>query len=489
MIKRLSTYIAFLLLLVIPMVSHSATIKIKGTATDYKSYKLVFYRYSDLISMKEIKLAECISDTSGNFECTVEIPFTCQVFVYLGYYKGFIYAEPKKTYELVLPPRKEKNLVDDLNPFFTEEQFNIGIKNAKDNDLNYLISSLNAIYDPFLADNFNYLYVTSDVQLVDSIQKLTFKKFAGIKNQFFNDYMKYKFNYLRHFTYDRDRNFATRKYFTGKPILYQNPAYMEFFNQLWGKYFTYLGINDKIGERMMSNIIYSKSPSELSKTLHTIMALRDDSLRELVILKGLSDCIQKPDLYPIQSVNQTLDSIANTSKIAEHREIAMNILLREKKLNQLDTAIDFNLKKLNGESVSLSSLRGKYVYLNFGRSENYACQKEYRLLKEIQDKKVNGLEIVTISSDQDTATFNDYVKSNPQYSWTFLFDDKKEITSKYGIRILPSYIIIDPDGKIAMIPAISPQQNFLLYFAQIQKWRIRALENKAKLQKDLEQKK
>jgi peroxiredoxin len=219
------------------------------------------------------------------------------------------------------------------------------------------------------------------------------------------------------------------------------------------------------------------------------MALRDDSLRELVILKGLSDCIQKPDLYPIQSVNQTLDSIANTSKIAEHREIAMNILLREKKLNQLDTAIDFNLKKLNGESVSLSSLRGKYVYLNFGRSENYACQKEYRLLKEIQDKKVNGLEIVTISSDQDTATFNDYVKSNPQYSWTFLFDDKKEITSKYGIRILPSYIIIDPDGKIAMIPAISPQQNFLLYFAQIQKWRIRALENKDKLQKDLEQKK
>jgi peroxiredoxin len=482
MTKGIGKYLGVLLLFVVPLIALPTTIKIKGSCPDYKSYKLIFYRYSDLISMKELKLVECTTDSSGNFECSVEIPFTCQVFVYLGYYKGFFFAEPKKTYELVFPPLKEKSMVDDLNPFFTEEQFNIGIKNAKENELNYLIASLNTIYDPFLAENFNYLYVSSDVQLVDSLQKTTFQKFAGIKNQFFNDYMKYKFNYLRHFTYDRDRNFATKKYFSGKPVLYQNPAYMEFFNQLWGKYFTYLGINDKMGERMMSNIIYSKSPTELSKTLNTNMALRDDSLRELVMLKGLSDCLQKPDLYPVQSVNQTLDSIAKTSKIAEHRDIAMNILLKEKKLNQLDSAIDFTLKKVNGETVSLSDFRGKYVYLNFGRSENYACQKEYRLLKEIQDKKVNGLEIITVSSDQDTATFNDYVKSNPQYSWTFLFDDKRSVTSKYGIRILPSYIIIDPDGKIAMIPAISPQQNFLLYFAQIQKWRQRALNNKAKLQ-------
>ena len=475
-------YCCFLLALALPMTSMSAIVKIKGNGSDYKSFKLSFYRYSDLITKKEIKLTECISDTTGNFECQIDIPSTCQVFVYLGYYKGFFFAEPKKTYELVLPPHKEKSLADDLNPYFAEEEFNIGIKNAKENELNYLISSFNAIYDPFLADNFNYLYVYSDVKLVDSLQKKTYETFSGNRNQFFKDYITYKFNYLRHFTYDRDRNFATKKYFSNKPVLYQNPAYMDFFNQLWGKYFTYLGINDKNGERLMSNIIYSKSPTELSKTLEMNMALRDDTLRELVMLKGLFDCLSKPDMYPVQTVKQTLDSIATISRFSEHRLIAANIVENDKRINQLDTAIDFALKNELGETFSLSSFRGKYVYLCFGRSENYACLKEYRLLKELNDKKTNGLQIVTISTDQDNETFIDFVKSNPQYSWTFLYDEHKDITNKYGIRILPSYIIIDPDGKIAMIPAISPQQNFLLYFTQIQKWRQRVLDAKSKPQ-------
>jgi len=485
MTKILAKYISSFLLCFLPMVLFSTVVKIKGNCPEYKSYKLTFYRYSDLISKAEIKLNECVSDSSGNFECQLDVPFTCQVFVYLGYYKGFFFVEPKKSYDLVLPPRREKSLVEDLNPFFAEEEFSIGIKNAKETELNYAIASFNSIYETFLAEKFNYLYIYSDVKMVDSLQKVMYDKFSNIKNPFFVDYMKYRLNFLHYFTYDRDRNFATRKYLTGKPVLYQNPGYMDFFNQLWGKYFTYLGIGDKYGERLMSNIIYSKSPTELDKTLDMNMTLRDDTLRELVMLKGLSDCLTKPDLYPVQSVNQTLDSISKISKIAEHRVMALNILVKEKKLNQLDTAIDFKLKNANNELVSLSDFRGKYVYLCFGRSENYACQKEYRLLKDIYDKKTNGLDIITVSSDQDTTTFNDYVKSNPQYSWTFLYDENKEITTRYGIRALPSYIIIDPDGKIAMIPAISPQQNFLLYFAQIQKWRQRALEAKAKQQQGI----
>jgi peroxiredoxin len=481
------TYLFSLLLIVIPMLSFSASVKVKGTNTDYKSFQIDIYRYSDLISMTEIKIAECMTDSAGNFECEFDVPSTCQVFMYLGYYKGFLFVEPKKSYELVLPPRKEKSLVDELNPFFAEEEFNIGIKNAKDNELNYLISSFDAIYDPFLADNFNYLYVYSDVKMVDSLQKVTLSKFSGIKDPFFKDYMKYKFNYLHYFTYDRDRTFATKKYFTNKPVLYQNPAYMEFFNQLWSKYFTYLGVNDKNGERMVSNIIYSKSPTELSRTLNLNMALRDDTLRELVMLKGLSDCLTKPDMYPPNTIIQMLDSISKTSKIQEHRIIALYTLSKENKLKQLDTAFDFTLKNVNGEPITLSSFRGKYVYLNFARSENYACQKDYRLLKEINDKQINGLQILTVSSDQDTATFNDFVKGNPQFSWPIVYDDKKRVTKKYGMRALPSSLIIDPDGKIAMIPAITPQQNFVLYFSQIQKWRQRVLDAKAKQQQDNQQ--
>ena len=56
------------------MVLFSTVVKIKGNCPEYKSYKLTFYRYSDLISKAEIKLNECVSDSSGNFECQLDVP-------------------------------------------------------------------------------------------------------------------------------------------------------------------------------------------------------------------------------------------------------------------------------------------------------------------------------------------------------------------------------------------------------------------------------
>jgi len=252
---------------------------------------------------------------------------------------------------------------------------------------------------------------------------------------------------------------------------------MEFFTQMWGKYFSYLGL-DKFGEKLMSDVVYAKSPTEIKKTLNLNISLRNDSLRELVMLKGLLDCYSKPEMYPVESINQTLDSIILLSSIAEHKDIARNILSREIKLKQGDTVPDFSLFNARGEKVSLSDFRGKFVYLVFGRSENYACQKEYRLLQDINNSKINGLQILTISTDQDKVTFDDFVKSNPAYSWEFVFDPDKKITNQFAIRIQPSFILIDPEGRIAMIPAVSPHENFKMYFSQIQKWRQRALDAK-----------
>jgi len=168
------------------------------------------------------------------------------------------------------------------------------------------------------------------------------------------------------------------------------------------------------------------------------------------------------------------------TKYSEHKDIAKNILQKQDKPKQSDFALDFILPNYKGEMISLSSFRGKYVYLTFGRSENYACMKDNKLLKEIKYSNLNGLEIVTISSDQNRNTFDDFVKSNPQYSWTFLYDEKKTITSKYGIKVLPSYILIDPDGRIAMTPFVSPNENFKLYYTQIVKWRQKAQDAKSK---------
>lgn len=477
--RRYAAIIVILLTLCVPRVV-AAPVAISGVAPEYPNYQLAFFEYEDMVSYKELKLGECTTDSLGKFSLTIDVASTRQVFTYLGLYKAYLFAEPGRTYEIVLPPRVDKGLTEDLNPYFVEEDMSLGVKSVDTTELNYLVMDFNNMYEPFIAKYFNRLYLLSDIALVDSLQKESDKRYGNVKNEFFNDYVRYRFFYLRHFTYERDKNFATRKYFLNKPVLYQNPAYMEFFDQLWGKFFTGQVLNEKYGEVLQSNIIFSKSPHEMKRTLNQNPALRNDTLMELVMLNGLLDCYSRPDVYPRQTIDQTIDSMAMLSPIAEHKIIARNIRKVEEKLSAPDVAPEFTLPDVNNNNVPLSSFRGKFVYLVFGRSENYACLKDYKLVADLKKSNLQGLEIITVSCDQDRASFDDFVRSNPNYTWTFLYDEGKKVASLYSQKVLPAYVLVDPDGKIAMLPAVSPHENFKAHYSQIRIWRQRALDAKTR---------
>ncbi|MFQ3676170.1 MAG: thioredoxin-like domain-containing protein, partial [Endomicrobiia bacterium] len=72
-----------------------------------------------------------------------------------------------------------------------------------------------------------------------------------------------------------------------------------------------------------------------------------------------------------------------------------------------------------------------------------------------------------VSNDQTREVFNDFVKKNNQYNWTFLYaGDAPEILKQYNIRVQPSYFLINPDRKIVMLPAPSPHENFEYFYKQ-----------------------
>lgn len=481
MLKPLKNIVLSIIILVCTAgVSPAYNVMVKGRAVDYKSYSLSFYIYEDLITKSERKIGECLTDTSGFFTTSLTIPSTCQVFCYLGVYKAFFYAEPGREYLLVLPPRRDKGLVEDLNPYFEPEEMSLGIGNADSTELNYAIMQFNMLYEPFISKHFTYLYYTSDVNRVDSLKNHVQDVFRHVETPFFKDYVSYKLAFLYHLTYERDKSFATRKYFADKPVLYQNPAYMDFFNQLWGKYFTDQAVTEPVGDVLKSNIVYSKSPYELRKTLDENPVLRNPVFKDLVILKGLSDCLTRPDDFLTNPVIQTIDSMNRQATIVEMKTIAGNLLKLSKKLKASDITPDFCLPDQKDTMVCLNSFRGKFVYLVFGRSENYACLKDYMLLADIHKSRLPGLEIVLVSCDQDKATFVDYVKRNTQYSWIFLYDKDKVVTSLFEQKVLPGYVLIDPDGRIAMFPAASPHENFKGLYPQIRVWRQRALNAKKK---------
>jgi len=65
-----------------------------------------------------------------------------------------------------------------------------------------------------------------------------------------------------------------------------------------------------------------------------------------------------------------------------------------------------------------------------------------------KDLKEKGLEIVFVSSDRDEAAFKEYAGEQPWLSLPYDQRAKKdELSKKYKVQGIPSFVIIDPEGK------------------------------------------
>jgi peroxiredoxin len=467
-------FIYIYLFLVLTYSVNALPVHIFGNSVDYAGMKINVYKYSDLITHLEQEIATIHIDDSGNFSTNINIDFTQEICMYLGLFKTYMFVEPGKEYEIALPPRQDKTMEEELNPFFEEEKISLGIKNADSTELNYLIFNFNIEYESFIQEYFSWLYITANVNVIDSVVNLLDSSFNYSKNEYFNTYKQYKYASLYHFGYERDINFVTRKYLLNKEFYYYNKAYMELFNNAWSGYVNEFKTEE---HELYRAIVFGKSPMMVKNIFEKNIALRNDQLKELVLLKCLDEAFLLDFEFPYRTLNQTLDSIILSSNYSEHIGIAKNIKQKYDKLRVGNMAPELSLINVNRDTINLKSFGEKYIYLIFCRSENFACLKDYRLLTNIYEKFSDNLEIVVVSYDSDFQTFTEYVKTNTHYNWTFLYaNSNKDILTKYNIKIMPSYFLLDPLGKIIMLPAATPHENFIDYFSQIVNWRKRVRE-------------
>lgn len=109
---------------------------------------------------------------------------------------------------------------------------------------------------------------------------------------------------------------------------------------------------------------------------------------------------------------------------------------------------DFELKNLNGQSVKLSSLRGKYTLIDFWASWCGPCRKEIPNLKQVYAAyKDKGLQLIGVSLDNSDAAWRKAVEEE-QLDYLQL-NDPDNITGKlYNFDGIPFIILISPDGII-----------------------------------------
>ncbi|GEQ21802.1 thiol:disulfide interchange protein tlpA [Clostridium butyricum] len=111
-------------------------------------------------------------------------------------------------------------------------------------------------------------------------------------------------------------------------------------------------------------------------------------------------------------------------------------------------AIDFKLKDLNGNELSLSDLKGKKVFLNFWATWCPPCKAEMPEIEKLyQETKDSDLVIVAVEIGEPLDTVNSFIDSN-KYNFRVLIDPDQTVATKYNITSIPTSYFIDADGNI-----------------------------------------
>ena len=443
---------------------------ISGNAKTYAGDVLLWKTYTDQITFDEKVLAKSKVSADGNFRFEISISEPIISFIHLNVFKGILYIEPGKNYQIILPKKQEKSKADALNPFFKESEFFIRCI-ADSNYLNTKIKKFDKLLDKYISESFKQFKGKVQKPVVDSIIGEVEKQTGESSDVFFNNYKKYSYASYRLIAYERNKEKFISKYFTNKKILFNNPAYMDLFNRVFNNHLKTLYRNPK-GKAIPYNLIKLKSLSGLKACLDSFPYLHNDTLKDLVIIKSLYDNFYKDD-FPQESILFMIDSVRYATEVPEIANIAQNVTKKLTTLLLDYPAPDFQLKNKKGKTISLKDFKGKFVYLNFCTPESYSCQKDFRLLQQLQLQQYELLEIVTVCICDNYETMKKLLKEN-KYKWTFLYYDKNiELLKKYNVRVYPSYYMINPEGKLIMQPAFPPGEASFeaRYFDALKSWK------------------
>jgi len=124
--------------------------------------------------------------------------------------------------------------------------------------------------------------------------------------------------------------------------------------------------------------------------------------------------------------------------------------------NITDSRLDFTLPSLKGDSLRLSSMKGKVFLLDFWASWCVPCRFSNKNLVKLYAKyKDKGFEILGVSLDDNQNAWKRAVTKD-RITWLQINDSKgwdAHSAAEWQVDAIPASFLIDKDGNVVAINA------------------------------------
>ena len=204
-----------------------------------------------------------------------------------------------------------------------------------------------------------------------------------------------------------------------------------------------------------------KNPNDaesIKEFITAVNALKSDNIRA-DLAKGTFQLIS-----PNSTVNKEIFDFINKNVTDEKvKEAAKKAYDVAAKLIPGSPSPKFsNYENFNGSTTSLDDFKGKVTYIDVWATWCIPCRGEIPALKELE-KKFHGKDVafVSISIDQNKDEWKEFVKSEDLKGVQLFAENAfdSQFIQDYGIRQIPTFIIIDKEGKIVNADAPRPSSD------------------------------